>query len=114
MARIGNSLLSLGVVAAGAITANRFVGFDNNQASVQGQKVLGVAEYAASGGGQPVTLTAKGTAFVETGGVFNPGDLIIAGADGRAMASAAGTDFIKGEALAASTAAGQYVEILLR
>ncbi len=138
MARIGNSTLSLSGVAGGPITANRFVGYDDNQVSVQGGKIKGVAEYGASAAGQSFAVTAKGTAFVETGGVFNPGDPIISDNVGRAIAGspltiAAGAtavtstaangailaggatpDYGAGNALGASTAAGQFVEILLR
>jgi hypothetical protein len=113
MARIGNTVLSLGATAASAIAANRFVGFDDAQAGAVGQRVKGVADYAAAKG-DPVALTAKGTAFVETGGVFAAGDLIISDALGRAIVSTANTDFVKGEALTASTAVGGYAEILLR
>ncbi len=113
MARIGNSILSLGLTAAGPVIACRFVGFDNNQVAVAGGKAKGVAEYAAAAG-QPLSVTAKGTASVETGGTFNPGDPITSDAQGRAVASGQATDFIKGEALDVSAAPGQYVEIMLR
>ncbi len=137
MSKVGNSLLSLTTVAGGAIAANRLVGFDDNQASVQGQKVKGVAEYAAAAAGNIIAVTARGTAVVEAGAAFNVGDGIISDSVGRGIAGtslaiAAGAtavtstaangailtgsgspDFLVGHALQAATAAGQFVEILL-
>ncbi len=138
MSKTGNSLLSLTAVAGGAIGANRFVGFDDNQASVQGQKVKGVAEYSATAAGQPIAVTAKGTSIVEAGGAFAVGDPIISDNQGRAIVGAplavaagetpvtssaangsiltgsGGADFLIGHALQAASAAGQFVEILLK
>jgi len=138
VSKVGNSLLSLTVAASAAIAANRFVGFDDNQASVQGQKVKGVAEYSATASGQYIAATAKGTAIIESGAAFNPGDPIISDNVGRAivgapLAVAAGAtavtssaangqiltgsgtpDFLVAYALQAATAAGQFVEILLK
>lgn len=138
MSKTGNSLLSLTAVAGGVIAANRFVGFDDNQASAQGQKVKGVAEYAATAAGQAIAVTAKGTAVVESGGAFAVGDAIISDSQGRAIVGASlavaagatavtssaangsilvgsgGPDFLVGHALQAASAAGQFVEILLK
>lgn len=137
MSKIGNSLLALTVTAAGAIAQNRFVGFDNAQATVQAQKVKGVADYAAAVG-KTLTVTAKGTAYVEAGGAFNAGDPIISDNQGRgvvgaSLAIAAGAtavtssaangqiltggstpDYVVGHALEASAGAGSIVEIMLK
>jgi len=138
VSKTGNSLLSLTAVAGGVIGANRCVGFDDNQASAQGQKVKGVAEYAASAAGQNIAVTTKGTAIIESGAAFNVGDPIISDNQGRAivgsaLAIAAGAtgvtstaanggvltgsgtpDFLVGYALQAASAAGAFVEILLK
>ncbi|MBF0375819.1 MAG: DUF2190 family protein, partial [Alphaproteobacteria bacterium] len=55
-----NAILTRTVRAGGAIVARRAVGFDGAQASVAGQKVLGVADYAAADG-VPLAVTVKGT-----------------------------------------------------
>lgn len=86
--RIGNSLLSRTAVAAGAIAANKLVGFDNLQASVAGQKVKGVAEFDAASG-ESVTLTLKGTAFIFAGAAIAAGDRLVADAQGRAVPASA-------------------------
>jgi hypothetical protein len=114
LSKVGFSLLALSATAAGVIAQNRFVGFDNAQASAQGQRVKGVADYATSAAGQPLTITVKGTAFVEAGGAFNPGDQIIADAQARGIAATQASDYVKGEALEASSGAGAIVEILLK
>jgi len=136
MSKLGNSLLSLGAAATGTVTERRFVGFDDLQASVQGQKIKGISEYAAVAGDQFV-VTAKGTAFVETGGIISVGDPIISDSQGRAItgstiaigagatavtsSAAAGAiltgsqtpDYRVGYALEAASAAGQFIEILI-
>lgn len=133
------SILKLTQKAAGAIAARRAVGFDGAQASVQGQKVLGIADFAVVNAGDQVTLDVAGTAIVETGGVFAPGDSLIVDNQGRAIvttgpltvkagvtavtSTAANGAILQGSdlpehvfatALVASTGAGQFVEVLLR
>ena len=137
MSKIGNSKLSLNAIAAAAILANRCVGFDDAQASVAGQPVKGVAEYAATGAGDVIAVTSMGTAFVESGGAVAVGDPIVSDSQGRAVTAAALTvksgatavtstaangavlagattpDFLCGRALMAATASGQFIEIRL-
>ncbi len=130
--------LSLPVTAAGAITARRAVGFDGVQASVQGQKIMGVARSDAASG-EKVTLDVAGTVVIEAGAAIAVGDSVIVDAQGRAIPStgqlavAAGAtavtssaanggiltggdapEFVLGDALEAATAAGQFIEVLLR
>ena len=130
-------LLQGTILAAGAITAFRAVGYDGNQVSAQGGKVRGIAQFAASEGDY-LAITEKGTELMECGAALNPGDLVIADNQGRAIkanalaivagatavtsAAANGATDITGSepsehpigrALAATTAAGQLVEILL-
>lgn len=137
MARLGNSLLSLSFQASTPVAACRCVGFDGAPVSVQGGEVAGVAEYPAAIG-EGYAATAKGTAIVETGGAIPLGAAVISDASGRAIAATplavatgavavtsaaangriltgAGTpDHILGNALEAATAAGAFIEILLR
>ena len=137
MSVIGTSVLSLTVAAAGAIRANRFVGFDDAEASVAGQPVKGVAEYAATAAGQFIAATAKGTAYVISGSAVQAGDPVASDNQGRAVPAhalsvAAGAtpvtssaangavltgsvapECIAGRALKAATASGQLIELLL-
>ena len=131
-------LLDLPATASGAVTARRGVDFAGAQATVQGQKVMGVAVYDAVGTG-PLAVRVIGTALVETGGAFANGDPLIVDTQGRAIASTgplalkAGAtavtsaaangavlqggdapEFVFADALAASSAAGVFVEVLLR
>lgn len=130
--------MALSVVALGAITEFRGVGYDNAQATVQGQKVLGFAHWTASDG-DDLTVNCDGTVLAETGGVFSRGDSLIVDAQGRVIKStgeisvAAGAtavtstaaygsiltggdmpEYVVADALEDSTAAGQIVEIYMR
>jgi hypothetical protein len=129
-------LLSGTIQAAGAITELRFIGFDGNQASAQGQKVRGVAHFAGVAGDQ-ITVDEVGSAIVEAGGVIAAGDPIITDNVGRAikaasLAIAAGATAVTsaaanganditgsetaeyriGRAWSAASAAGQFIEIM--
>lgn len=125
--------------AAAAITQFRCVGFDNLQASVQGQKVKGVAKRSTAIG-QPVEIALMGTAIAEAGGAIAVGATLICDAQGRVItgsgalkiaagavavtsAAANGTvditggdspEWCVGDALAAAGGAGELIEILLR
>lgn len=132
------SLLELSVTALGAITVWRGVDANGNQATVQGQHILGFAREAALEAGDVIPVTVLGTAIAETGGVFNVGDRLIVDAQGRAIKNSGALDVAAGAtavtstaangailtgsdlpeavvavALQASTAAGQFVEVLL-
>jgi hypothetical protein len=132
------SIFKLPIKAASVFSAFRAIGYDGNQATVQGQKVMGSSPVAAAIGDE-VTLDVIGTAILETGGVFSAGDALIVDNQGRAIKStgeigvAAGAvamtstaangavltggempEFVFADALEASTAAGQFVEVLLR
>ncbi len=140
MSRQSVSIFSPSVIAAGAITVYRCVGFDGAQATTQGQKVLGVARQAAAAAGEAIPVDSLGTAVIETGGAFAVGDSVICDNQGRAikttgkLAIAAGAtqvtsvaangvtalvggdtpEWIVGDALQASAGAGAFVEIMLR
>lgn len=88
MSRQAHGILTLTVLAAGAITAHRAVGYDGAQATVAGQKVLGIAEtdvVDATHG----AVTTMGTAVVESGAAIAAGDPLVVDAQGRAVAASA-------------------------
>ncbi len=131
-------LLSLTIVAAGAVAAFRGVGFNGAQATVQGQKIQGVARGDAAITEQ-LTLDSKGTLIVESGAAIAVGDALIMDAQGRAIPSTgalavkAGAvamtstaangavlqggdapEFVFADALEAATGAGEFIEVLAR
>jgi hypothetical protein len=73
------------VLASGAVTLRRFVGFNGAQATVQGQKVLGVAEYGSAAGGDNIPVISKGSAIVEAGAALAAGQAVITDNEGRAI-----------------------------
>ncbi|PTM95068.1 capsid cement protein [Mycoplana dimorpha] len=131
--------LSLTYRASGAVSQRRAVGLNGAQASVAGQKVLGVAPRPAADG-EHSDATVAGTAVIETGGAFAIGASLVVDTQGRAVAStgklaiAAGAtpvtstaangntvltggelpEFVFADALEPSSAAGAFVEVLLR
>ena len=138
MGRQNISTLALTVKAAGAIAQYRAVGFNGAQATVQGQKIMGIARHAAAINEQ-ATVDVKGTAIVESGAAIAVGDALIVDAQGRAMpasslairagatamtsTAANGSGVLSGseppeytfaDALEAASAAGQFIEVLLR
>ncbi len=138
MGQQARNLHSETVLAAGAITEYRAVGFDGLQATVQGQKVMGVANRSAAISTY-VDVACIGTAIVETGAAFAAGASLIVDASGRAIAAtgalsvAAGAvamtstaangailtgstlpEYVFADALRASGGAGEFVEVLLR
>lgn len=133
------SLLTISIPAApSAVTEYRAVDYAGAQATVQAQKVLGVAKRGAlTGDGYEVAV--MGTAIVEAGAAFAVGASLIIDAQGRAIAStgklgvAAGAvavtssaangqiltggdaaEWVFADALQAAGAAGDKVEVLLR
>ena len=113
MSRQCITTLSLTYTATGAVAANRAIGFNGAQASVAGQKVLGVSpRAAATGTNSDVSVT--GTALIEAGAAVAAGASLIVDAAGRAV-TATGTagEFIFADALEAGTA-GRVFEVLLR
>lgn len=88
MSKQNISLLTLSLVAAGAVAAFRAVGHDGAQATVQGQKVAGVARTEAADG-ETLAVDAKGTAVVESGAAIAVGDSLIVDNQGRAIPASA-------------------------
>jgi len=129
--------LALTKKASGAVTQYRAVGFDGAQATVQGQKVLGVAAYDAVDG-QEFPVNVDDTVLVEAGAAINVGDALIVDAQGRAIPAsqlgvAAGAtqvtstaangnilsgsippEYIFADALEAAAAAGDIIEVITR
>lgn len=138
MGRQNISTLALTAKATGAIAQYRAVGFSGAQATVQGQKIMGVARHAAELGEQ-LTLDVAGTVIVESGAAIAIGDALIVDVQGRAIpatslavragatamtsTAANGAGVLQGsetperafaDALEVATAAGQFIEVLLR
>ncbi len=132
------SLLSLTLKASGAVAEGRCITLAGVQATVAGAKVRGVTQYAANDG-QGFAATVAGTALVEAGAAIAVGDSLICDAQGRAIpasgalvlsagavavtSSAANgavlegaelPEFVFADALEAATAAGKFIEVLLR
>lgn len=133
------SLMALSMTAvASAVTEYRAVDYAGVQATVQGQKILGVAKRGAViGDGFDVAVI--GTAVVEAGAAFAAGASLIIDAQGRAIASTGklgvaaggvavtstgangqiltggdGPEYVFADALQAASGAGDKVEVLLR
>lgn len=129
---------TLPVTASGAVVANRCIGFNGAQATVAGQKVLGVSATKAADG-EVFTAHVLHTAYVVAGGevavgaslttdnqgraVTAPALAVAAGATAVTSAAANGATaltggdppvFIFADALEAATAAGKLIAIKLR
>jgi hypothetical protein len=131
------SLLTLSVTAIGPISRGRGVTFAGAQANAVGQKIMGIAQHDAVAG-EAVALTVCGTAICESGAALAIGNTVAVDVQGRVIVGAmislnaggtqvtstaangaiiTGADtpiFAVGDVLQAATAAGQFVEILLR
>lgn len=105
-------ILTLSIVANGAIGGNRFVNFADQQLAVAGGAALGVAEYPAAAAGKQVAVHVLGTARIESGGAIARHALFKADAQGRAIAYD-GTGEILGRSLQAVGGAGVVFEGLL-
>ena len=132
-------LLTLRGLSAGVIARGRGVTFADAQCAAAGAKIKGIANHATTAAGQDVAITCSGTAIVEAGAAVTLGASVVMDAQGRAVPAAAlavasgatamtsaaangaaaltGGDppqFVFGDALQAATAAGQFIEVLLR
>jgi hypothetical protein len=110
MAFQGTSLLALSRVAAGSISAQRFVSAAGTQTGADGN-AIGVARTAASAG-DLITVDGMGTAPVEAGGSFSKGATLKSDSAGRAIQWATSGARLA-IALEASGGAGQVVEVIL-
>jgi hypothetical protein len=82
------ALLTLPMVATTAVAQYRGVGYNGAQATVAGQKILGISRRGAAIN-QDVDLTVKGTAVAESGGAFAAGVALTMDASGRVVAAGA-------------------------
>lgn len=138
MGKQSSPLQSFTYVAAGAVLAYRGVRFNGAQASVKGQKILGISQRAAANGEASDAVTS-GSTTVEAGAAIASGDSLIMDATGRAipvtgaLAIAAGAtgvtstaangnvliggdlpEHVFGDALEVAGAAGDLIEVLMR
>lgn len=111
MSKQSSPLLTLTVVAAGVIAADRFVTPAGAQAGADAN-TLGVARSAAAAAGDKVPVDVLGTSVVEAGAAIAAGASIKSDASGRAItwASAGARIAI---ALQAAGGAGEFIEVLL-
>lgn len=103
------SLQAETVTATAAITANRFCTKAGAHAAAAG-RALGVSRNSAAIG-ELCTVDTLGTAVVEVGGAIAVDAAVEADASARAVTKSAGVTL--GRALTASSATGQFIEILL-
>lgn len=138
MSKQSISLLYLPFTASGAVAAYRAVTFAGAQATTQGEKVAGVARYAAEDT-KDFAATVKGTAVIESGAAISVGDSLIVDAQGRAIPTtgALGVDagatqvtssaangailtgadlpeYVFADAMQEAADAGEFIEVLLR
>jgi len=97
--------------AAGAITAGRFIGTDQAQATL-GVNAYGVANTDAALG-DDLAGTTHGTAIVEAGAAIAAGALVQADADGKAITRTTGAILGRLAPGESATAAGLFVEVIL-
>ena len=102
-------VLTLPILAAGAIAAERFVSVAGIQAGAAAN-TLGVSRSAAASGAF-LPVDAIGTAIVEAGAAVAQYALLETNASGQGITRSAGP--IVARALQAATAAGQRIEVLL-
>ncbi|MBF0461448.1 MAG: DUF2190 family protein [Magnetococcales bacterium] len=132
------AVLSLSLIANGAVTEYRAVGFNGSQASVAGQKVLG-ASMTRAASGEALGVVTHGTAILEAGAAITLGQSLITDNQGRvvpttgALSVATGAvavtssaangailhggdwpEFVFADALQAAGGAGEFIEVLLR
>lgn len=104
------AILTLSLVSAGAIAANRFVTPGVAQAGNQ-VNTLGVSRVAAVGAGERIPVDALGTTTIEAGAAVAVGATIQSDANGRGITWAAGAKVAI--ALEAAGALGDLIEIML-
>lgn len=103
------SILDQSIVAApGAVTAFRGVDYTGAQATVAGQKIMGIAKRGAALG-QGYEVAVIGTCLVEAGAAFNPGQALIMDAQGRAISNTGALAVKAGAVAMTSTAANGAV-----
>lgn len=110
----GYPVLALTLAAAGPVEAHRCVTLAGAQATAQGAKMRGVAQYDA-GDGQAFAATLNGIAVIEAGAAIAKDDALICDAQGRVIpATGAADEYVLGDALDAAVGAGSFLQVLLR
>lgn len=106
-------LLTLSLSASGAVSEYHLVKHSGAQATVLGEKVLGVNLFAASDN-ETIAVNAKGSVIVTLNDDVVPGDSLVTDATGKAVkATDEATQFVFGDALEAGSA-GRKIEALMR
>lgn len=103
------SLLALSVIAAAAITAERFVTGTGAVAGA-GARALGVAQTSAASG-EIFAVDVIGTAVITAGGVIAKDAAIEVGTAGKGITKSSGVTVAR--ALQAAAADGDRIEVLL-
>lgn len=109
MSRQSTPILTLPIIASGAVAVHRFVTPVGAQAG-DGVNTIGASAVAAASG-EAFAVDHLGTTVIEAGAAFSKGDAIQSNADGKAILKAAGVAVAR--ALQDSTGAGDYVEVTL-
>lgn len=107
MGQLNTPVLTLSVLATGAIAARRFVTATGAQAGA-GANALGVSEYSGVAD-EMIPVTVLGTSIVEAGAAFAAGAALQSDADGKAITKDAGATLAR--ALQAAAQAGDFVEV---
>lgn len=105
-------LLTLSVVATGAIAAQSFASPTGGQATAGGN-AMGVARYAANQAGDKVPVDVIGTTVVLSGAALTPGSLVEVGAGGLAVPKNTGVAVARVAPGDSAPGAGAPVEVIL-
>ncbi|GLX85061.1 hypothetical protein tloyanaT_13130 [Thalassotalea loyana] len=112
-----NQALTKTFIASGAIAKRRIVKLiaaENSVslASAVGDRLIGVSDDAADiEDGRAVDVIFQGIVEVEAGAAINKGAAVTTNAQGKAVATSAGTDNVIGFALDASSVDGDVISI---
>lgn len=104
-------ILTLTGSAPSAVTGNRFVGFNDAQATTAGQACKGVA-YQSVTTSELYQIHAAGVTTVDSGAAVALGAAVETDNQGRAVTQSSGIAL--GRALEAATAANQKIQVLLK
>jgi hypothetical protein len=88
MSQQGFPLLCLPIVASGAVAQYRGVGFNQAQATVSAQKIMGIARRSGASGAELEVVT-KGTAIAEAGAAIAVGAALVMDTSGRVITASA-------------------------
>lgn len=107
------SILTLTVVAGGAVAAERFV-TQSGSYPAAGAVAFGVTRTSAAQAGDLLPVDVLGTSIVETGAAVTLDTALMADAQGRAVPLAAGgKSSPAARAMGAAAGAGERIEVLL-